>query len=94
MKAYPSDARERKEAGVVQVFFSLNRKGELVSSRIVKSSGSPSLDNAALEIIRRGQPFAPPPIYIEGEKIDLTVPIRFNWRDLSLPITPEGKLPD
>ena len=87
VKFYPADARERKEAGVAQVFFSLNRKGELVSNRIVRSSGYPSLDNAALETIRRGQPFAPPPAELKGEEIDLTVPIRFNWRDPSLTLS-------
>ena len=42
---------------------------------------------AALETIRRGQPFAPPPAELKGEEIDLTVPIRFNWRDPSLTLS-------
>ena len=81
LKVYPPDARERKEAGVVQVTFSLNRKGELVSSRMAASSGYPSLDVASLEIIRKGQPFAPPPTHIKGEEITFSVPIRFSLQE-------------
>ena len=46
---------------MAQVFFKLNRRGELVSSRHSEVLGPSALDNAALETIRRGQPFAPPP---------------------------------
>jgi protein TonB len=78
MKVYPPDAHERKEAGVVHLFFSLNRKGEVVSSGIAQSSGHPSLDAAALEIVRKGQPYAPPPTLLKGDEIRLTLPIRFS----------------
>jgi TonB family protein len=78
MKVYPPEARERKEAGVVQIFFTLNRKGQIVSSGVAKSSGHSSLDDASLEIVRKAQPFAPPPAQLKGQEISLTVPIRFN----------------
>jgi TonB family protein len=39
------------------------------------------LDEEALALIRRAQPFPPwPPREIRGEKVELTVPIRFNLK--------------
>jgi protein TonB len=79
-KRYPSSAQSRRERGVVQLFFSLDRKGQVVASRIVKGSGSPALDQEALALVQRAQPFPAPPLELVGEHIDLTVPIRFDLR--------------
>jgi periplasmic protein TonB len=77
-KRYPSDARNRREQGVAQLAFSIDRQGRVVASRIVTSSGSSSLDKEALELAQRAQPFPPPPAELAGAQISLTVPIRFN----------------
>ena len=77
-KRYPSDARNRREQGVTQLAFSIDRQGRVVASRIVTSSGSSSLDKEALELAQRAQPFPPPPPELAGAQISLTVPIRFN----------------
>jgi protein TonB len=77
-KRYPSDARNRREQGVAQLAFSIDRQGHVVSSRIVTSSGSSSLDKEALDLAQRAQPFPPPPPELAGAQISLTVPIRFN----------------
>jgi len=79
-KRYPSDARNRREQGVTQLAFSVDRQGRVVSSRIVTSSGSSSLDKEALELAQRAQPFPPPPPELAGAQISLTVPIRFNFK--------------
>ena len=79
-KRYPSDAQSRREQGVVQLFFSLDRKGMVIASRIAASSGSPALDDEAMALVRRAQPFPAPPPDLAGAHIDLTVPIRFNLR--------------
>jgi protein TonB len=76
-KRYPSDARNRRQQGTVQLAFSIDRQGHLVASRIVTSSGASALDNDALELAKRASPFPPPPREA-GEQVDLTVPIRFN----------------
>ena len=78
-KRYPVSARSRGEEGVAQVFFSLDRQGRLLESRLVRSSGSASLDEEALAMLRRAQPFPPPPPDWDG-LMNFSVPIRFNLK--------------
>jgi protein TonB len=77
-KRYPADARN--DRGVAQIAFSIDRKGRVMSSRVVTTSGSSALDREALEMIRRAQPFPPPPAALHGAEVSLTVPVRFNMR--------------
>ena len=79
-KRYPPTAQSRGEHGVAEVFFSLDRQGRVVESRIMRSSGASSLDEEALALLQRAQPFPAPPSEISGVRVDLTVPIRFNLR--------------
>jgi periplasmic protein TonB len=77
-KRYPADARARGEHGVTRLAFSIDGNGRLLSSRIVASSGSAALDAETLELVRRAQPFPPPPPELAGS--ELTVPLNFNIR--------------
>jgi periplasmic protein TonB len=77
-KRYPADAKN--DRGIAQIAFSIDRKGRVMSSSIVTTSGSPALDREALEMIRRSQPFPPPPAALQGTEVSLTVPVRFNMR--------------
>jgi periplasmic protein TonB len=79
-KRYPPAAQSRGEHGVAQVFFSLDRTGRVIESRVVRSSGAATLDEEALALLHRAQPFPPPPAEMPGPHVDLTVPIRFNLR--------------
>ena len=79
-KHYPAAAQSRREQGVAQVFFSLDRQGRVINSRIARSSGANALDEEALALLRRAQPFPAPPRELPGVHVDLTVPIRFNLR--------------
>jgi protein TonB len=65
---------------VVQVLFTLDRTGQLRGSRVLRSSGAALLDDEALALLRRAQPFPPPPTEMPGATVDLTVPIRFNLK--------------
>jgi protein TonB len=47
-KRYPAVAQSRREQGVAQVFFSLDRQGGVINSRIARSSGASALDEEAL----------------------------------------------
>ena len=60
-KHYPETSARRGERGVAQVFFSLDRRGRVLESRVVRSSGASALDEEALALLRRAQPFPPPP---------------------------------
>jgi periplasmic protein TonB len=79
-KRYPEAAQSRHQQGTAQVFFSLDRQGRVIDSRVVRSSGASALDEEALALLRRAQPFPPPPRELPGERVDLTVPIRFNLK--------------
>jgi periplasmic protein TonB len=46
-----------KESGTVRIGVTIDRTGRLLSHRVVGSSGSPTLDRAALDIVQRAQPF-------------------------------------
>jgi periplasmic protein TonB len=79
-KRYPEAAQSRNQHGTVELAFSLDRQGRLTASRIAKSSGSSALDEATLDLVRRAQPFPPPPPEMAGAEVNLTVPIRYNIR--------------
>jgi protein TonB len=77
-KNYPPDARIHREEGTVQLRFSLDRSGHVLSYDVVASSGFASLDAEAREMIRRADPFPPVPAEYRGESLDLTVPLVFS----------------
>jgi protein TonB len=76
-KRYPETSARRGEQGVAQVFFSLDRQGRLIDSRLVRSSGANALDEEALGLLRRSQPFPPVPPEILGDRVNLILPLRF-----------------
>lgn len=53
--SYPARARENEEEGTVQIEFIVEPNGSVSSPRVIKSSGSRALDNAALTGIRTGK---------------------------------------
>jgi periplasmic protein TonB len=79
-KAYPAAARARRENGVVQLAFSIDRDGRVVSSRVAAASGFAALDQAALETIQKAQPFPPPPADLPGDLFSFTVPVAYSIR--------------
>ena len=58
-KYYPEDARARGVVGSVGVAFSVGATGAMSAVSIVRSSGSPELDEAVRKIVRSVS--APPP---------------------------------
>ncbi|MBT9289783.1 energy transducer TonB, partial [Prosthecodimorpha staleyi] len=60
-KRYPDAARERGTEGRVPVAFVVARDGRLVSAELVGSSGSPDLDRATLDTVRRAAPYPQAP---------------------------------
>jgi TonB family protein len=69
--------RARGVEGVVNLAFSLDRHGDVVSSHIVKSSGPALLDYEALDLIKRAAPLPAPPAEIADSDLSVIVPIRF-----------------
>ena len=67
-RAYPVQARDRNEQGMTQFGFRIDSDGHLMSSRIVKSSGSAVLDAETLALLQRAQPYPPPPPEMVGQE--------------------------
>ena len=83
---YPDAARQRQLAGELVVSVGVRRDGTVESARILRSSGIPLLDDAALRIIDLAQPF--PPLPDSEEPIDILQVTR-TWQFL-----PSGNLRD
>ena len=65
-KRYPSQARARREQGVAQLAFTLDRKGHVIASRIVRGSGHAALDQETLPAWTVAVQSPPPPTLSTG----------------------------
>jgi periplasmic protein TonB len=76
-KRYPDAARNNGAQGVVVVAFTIDRGGQVIASRVAKSSGSPALDEEGLAVLKRASPLPSPPEPLNRSALDLTLPIQF-----------------
>ena len=74
-KRYPLAAHGA--AGTVMVQFELNRAGEVISSKVTKSSGNQLLDREAIEILHRASPFPAFPAAKPGTQDSFLAPVNF-----------------
>ena len=65
------------QSGVARVAFSIDRSGRVTDVRIAASSGSATLDEAALDLIRRSQPFPEPPAALPEQNLSFVAPVRY-----------------
>ena len=79
-KSYSKKARRRRMQGVVQLYFRLDRNGQVLRREIRKGSGHSLLDKAVLAMLDRAQPLPSFPEELEGAYLDLVVPIDFSLR--------------
>jgi periplasmic protein TonB len=77
-KRYPAEARAHDERGMARVAFTIDRDGWVRASRVVQSSGSPTLDAETLEMLQRAQPMPRPPAQLSNNELSFVVPVRFN----------------
>ena len=77
-KKYPREAVLRKEEGLVEVSFTLQKNGRLTDLSISQSA-SPVLDHAALDAIRALPDLPAPPADLQAP-LNLKIPIRFELR--------------
>jgi protein TonB len=73
----PADAQSRGETGVTRLAFSVDRAGGVHGARIVRSSGSSTLDRETLALVERAAPMPAPPPEVAGTQIPIEVPIRY-----------------
>jgi protein TonB len=76
--AYPKEARQARQEGVVMLRVSVNSAGRVTAVRIEQSSGYPTLDQSAQTTVNDQWLFKP--AISNGERVaaELSVPIRFS----------------
>jgi protein TonB len=76
-KRYPSSAQRRHEQGIPWIRFVMDREGKVLSVNLERSSGFRELDEEAVRLPRRASPLPKPPEEVEGQTIELVVPVEF-----------------
>jgi protein TonB len=79
-KRYPRIAQSRRQQGVPWIRFVIDREGNVQSVRLERSSGVGALDDEAVKLPERAEPFPKPPEDVSGETIELVVPVEFFMR--------------
>jgi protein TonB len=74
-KRYPAE-RVLKSAEIL-VSFALDRMGHVLSMSVVRGSGDPAFDQAALAMIKRSDPVPQPPPLVADEGLTFTLPVIF-----------------
>lgn len=76
-KSYPKIAQMRGWQGECLLDLKIDSSGNVLSTNIKQSSGYESLDNQALEMVRKASPFPAPPEALRGRSFNITVPVSF-----------------
>jgi len=76
-KQYPQIAKQRKLEGSVLVGFMIRNDGMVSDLKVIRSSGFPSLDEAAILAVRSASPFSSPPEKYFDKNVQINVPIVF-----------------
>lgn len=79
-KEFPVKAQAKRIQGTVLVFFAIDRTGRVLDFRVRRSSGSPMLDAAAEEMIRRANPLPAMPDGMRQARLEVVVPVQFYLR--------------
>lgn len=74
-KRYPPEHIQKNTE--ILVNFVLDRLGHVVSASIVRGSGDPVYDTAALAMVHRSDPVPPPPPLVADEGLSFTLPVVF-----------------
>jgi len=77
-KTYPSAARDRGEQGVVELGFTVDRNGHVLSRHVVAGSGHADLDAEALAVVERAQPLPAFPASMSAAQLDVSWKLRFS----------------
>lgn len=79
-KTYPPVAQRRRMEGTTTVRFTIARSGTVLNYRIVGSSGHSLLDREVEELLQRASPLPALPSDVDGEQLEIVVPISFYLR--------------
>jgi TonB family protein len=67
----------------IEVGFTLDRLGHVVSAEIRQGSGDPAFDQAALAMLRRADPVPPPPPLVADDGLSFTLPVVYRVKGKS-----------
>lgn len=74
---YPKLARRRNQQGTAALRFVVNRQGQIVSNKVVTSSGHRLLDAEALKLIERASPLPPLPDEVRRFTLEVNMPVAY-----------------
>jgi len=80
-KRYPNAKVPRSAR--IEVWFTLDRVGHVVTAEIRQGSGDPAFDQAALTMLRRADPVPPPPPLVADEGLSFTLPVVYRVKGKS-----------
>ena len=80
-KYYPRMAKRLNHEGVVHLKLVIAANGSIAELKLLMSSGYSSLDNAALEAVKKAAPF-PDPQGNDRKSIALTIPLSYSLYNL------------
>ena len=80
-KRYPRKAKRRQMQGVTLVELTLLASGKVESYQVLKSSGFPLLDQAAIKMIEKSAPFPQFPASITEPQMTRQIPVHFNLKN-------------
>ena len=79
-KNYPLAAQRRHQEGEVLLRVRINRAGQVLSFRLQDRSNYTILDEAALAMVKRAEPFPPFPADFPGVDFEFLLPVSFRLR--------------
>lgn len=79
-KRYPARAKRKHEEGTVTISFIIYRNGRIQNIRVVRSSGSQTLDQAAINAVKQSSNRLPIPATIQRNQWQFTLPLVYRLR--------------
>ena len=80
-KRYPVNAAQLNAEIILT--FTLDRRGRVLSSNVVRGSGNAAFDDAALAMMKRSDPVPQPPPVVADEGLTFTLPVIFRVKGRS-----------
>ena len=77
-KRYPLQARKYRQQGTVELRFTMDDKGNVLTHAIGKSSGYIALDDEVEDMLQRASPLPIPPQGLPLAGVELVIPVSFN----------------
>ncbi len=77
---YPAEALKAGQKGEALVAFRVDRKGQVISARVTKTSKSALLDHEAVALLHRAVPLPRMPDEMPGESLEFVIPVHFKMK--------------